>query len=137
MRGESLAREFEVKLEIPPHTISHVMRLPWLWGLASGELTASRMQSIYYDTPDSALRERGVTLRVRRVGAKCVQTIKAAVNGPALPIERDEWEGEISGEEPDLKQLTPPPLKGLSRRKLQRRLRPCFEVHVDRSAFPI
>jgi triphosphatase len=29
------------------------------------------------------------------------------------------------------------PLAGFSRKKLQRRLQPCFEIHVDRSAFPI
>jgi triphosphatase len=136
MRGEHPAREFEIKLEIPAQTVSKVMRLPWLWELASGELRPSRLQSIYYDTPSFALLERGVTLRVRRSGSTCVQTIKAAANGAALPIERTEWEDEISGDEPDLR-LASAPLKGMSRKKLRRRLRPCFELHVDRSAFPI
>ena len=136
MAGEHPAREFEIKLEIPAQTISKVMRLPWLWELASGELRASRLQSIYYDTPNFALRERGVTLRVRRSGAICVQTVKTAVNGAALPIERDEWEEELAGEEPDLG-LVGAPLNGISRKKLRRRLKPCFEIHVDRSAFPI
>jgi inorganic triphosphatase YgiF len=136
MTGDHPAREFEIKLEIPAQTISKVMRLPWLWELASGELKPSRLQSIYYDTPNLALRDRGVTLRVRRAGATCVQTVKTAVNGAALPIERDEWEEEIAGEEPDLS-LVGAPLDGLSRKKLRRRLKPCFEIHVDRSAFPI
>lgn len=137
MRGQSAAREFEIKLEIPAPTVSKVMRLPWLWELATGELRASRMQSVYYDTPRYTLRERGVTLRVRRVGGNCVQTIKAAVNGAALPIERNEWEEEIAGDEPVLALAAGTPLKDLSRKKLRRRLQPCFEVHVDRSAFPI
>jgi inorganic triphosphatase YgiF len=136
MRASGPAREFEIKLEIPAQTVGKVMRLPWLWELASGELNASQLQSCYYDTPEFALRERGVTLRVRRVGSTRVQTIKAAVNGAALPIERDEWEEEITGDEPVLK-LAATPLAGLSRKKLQRRLQPCFEIHVDRSAFPI
>jgi inorganic triphosphatase YgiF len=136
MRSQAAAREFEVKLEIPAQSVDKVMRLPWLWELASGELAPAKQQSIYYDTPNYVLREHGVTLRVRRVGATRVQTLKAAVNGAALPIERDEWEEEIDGEEPELK-LAGTPLAGLSRKKLQRRLKPCFEIHVDRSAFPI
>jgi inorganic triphosphatase YgiF len=136
MRGEGPAREFEIKLEIPAPTVSKVMRLPWLWELASGELCASKLQAQYYDTPEHALRKRGVTLRVRRVGSTKVQTLKAVANGATLPIERDEWEDEISGDGPDLK-LLETPLAGLSRKKLRRRLQPCFEIHVDRSAFPI
>ena len=132
-----MAREFEVKLEIPASAVSKVMRLPWLWELASGELKASRMASTYYDTPKFALRERGITLRVRRVGSARLQTIKASVNGAALPIERDEWEEEIVGDEPELKLAAGTPLDGISRKKLRRQLQPCFEVQVDRSAFPI
>lgn len=136
MRSQAPAREFEVKLEIPAQSVDKVMRLPWLWELASGELAPAKQQSIYYDTPDYVLRKHGVTLRVRRVGATRVQTLKAAVNGAALPIERDEWEEEIDSDEPELK-LAGTPLAGFSRKKLQRRLKPCFEIHVDRSAFPI
>jgi inorganic triphosphatase YgiF len=136
MRGAHPAREFEIKLEIPAQTVSKVMRLPWLWELASGELRPQRLQSIYYDTPNFTLLERGVTLRVRRAGATRVQTIKAAVNGAALPIERDEWEEEITGEEPEL-HFTGTPLEGMAKKKLRRKLKPCFEIHVDRSAFPI
>ncbi|MGQ0534095.1 MAG: CYTH and CHAD domain-containing protein [Caulobacteraceae bacterium] len=136
MQGGRSAREFEIKLEIPAQTVSKVMRLPWLWELASGELTASNMQAVYYDTPDYSLRDRGVTLRVRRVGARRVQTIKAAANGVALPIERDEWEEEIADDDPELK-LAGTPLADFRRKKLMRRLQPCFEIHVDRSAFPI
>jgi inorganic triphosphatase YgiF len=135
MRSAHPAREFEIKLEIPAQTVSKVMRLPWLWELASGELLPSHLQSVYYDTPKFALLERGVTLRVRRAGATRVQSIKAAVNGAALPIERDEWEEEISSEEPEL-HLDGTPLQGMAK-KLRRRLKPCFEIHVDRSAFPI
>lgn len=136
MRDGHPAREFEIKLEIPAQTVSKVMRLPWLWELASGEMRPQRLQSTYYDTPNFALLERGVTLRVRRAGATRVQTLKAAVNGAALPIERDEWEEEIAGEEPEL-HFNGTPLQGMAKKKLRRKLKPCFEIHVDRSAFPI
>lgn len=131
-----MAREFEIKLEIPASTVSKVMRLPWLWELASGELRASHMVSTYYDTKNGALRERGITLRVRRVGEVCVQTVKAAVNGAALPIERHEWEEEVPGAEPDLARAAGTALDDIPKRKL-RDLRARFDVKVDRSAFPI
>lgn len=136
MGGANPAREFEIKLEIPAQAISKVMRLPWLWELASGELRPAHLQSTYYDTPQFTLLDRGVTLRVRRSGATRVQTLKAAVNGVSLPIERNEWEEEIYGEEPELR-LAGTPLQGMAKKKLRRKLKPCFEIHVDRSAFPI
>ena len=131
-----MAREVEIKLEIPASTVSKVMRLPWLWELASGELRASHMVSTYYDTKNGALRGRGITLRVRRVGGVCVQTVKAAVNGAALPIERHEWEEEVSGAGPDLARATGTALDAIPKKKLKD-LRPRFDVKVDRSAFPI
>jgi inorganic triphosphatase YgiF len=50
--------------------------------------------------PPQKLRKHGVPLRVRRIGDRYVQTIKATSNGRLL--ERDEWESEIAGEVPDL-----------------------------------
>jgi inorganic triphosphatase YgiF len=126
------AREFEIKLEIPAQAISRVMRLPWLWELASDELRPQRLQSVYYDTPNFALLDRGVTLRVRRSGATRVQTLKAAVNGAALPIERDEWEEELSGDEPELR-FDGTPLAGMAKKKLRRKLKPCFEIQRSKS----
>lgn len=131
-----MAREFEIKLEIPASTVGKVMRLPWLWELASGELHAAHMISTYYDTPDLALRKRGITLRVRRVGARCVQTIKSAVNGAALPVDRYEWEEDVATIAPELERAAGTPLAEVPKRKLKG-LQQCFEVHIDRSAFPI
>lgn len=131
-----MAREFEIKLEIPAAAASKVMRLPWLWELASGELQPARMVSTYYDTPRCSLRDRGISLRVRRVGAKRLQTIKAPLNGSALPMQRSEWEEEIAGEEPDFGILTGTALDGVSK-KVRRALTPMFEAQVERSAFPI
>src|SRR5262245_8950477 len=121
MEAKRAAREFELKLQIPVQAAGKVMRLPWLWELATDELNASNLQAVYYDTPDFALRERGLSLRVRRSGARRVRTIKAAANGAALPIERDEWEEEITEDQNDLK-LKGTPLAEFRRKKLQRLL---------------
>ena len=65
-----MGREFELKLVIPAASANKVMRLPWLWEQASGEMQPRQMSTTYFDTPKYALRQKGISLRVRRVGAK-------------------------------------------------------------------
>lgn len=132
-----MAREIEIKLEIPSSAASKVMRLPWLWEQASGEVQPASMNATYYDTPKRLLRKKGLTLRVRRAGNKHVQTVKTALNGSAAPLMRCEWESEVLSGAPELKRALRAPLKEFSRRKLRRALKPMFEVKVERSAYPV
>src|SRR5215831_7746446 len=74
-------------------------------------------------------------LRVRRKGGRYIQTIKAASNFG--PFERDEWETEITGKEPDLSQANGTALEPLLSHKLRRRLKPLFETRVRRTVYPI
>ena len=74
-------------------------------------------------------------LRVRRVGNRYVQTIKAT--GNSAPFERDEWEAEIAGEEPDLSLAGGTALEPLVNGKLRRQLKPLFETRVRRTVYPI
>lgn len=132
-----MAREIEIKLEIPAAAASKVMRLPWLWEQASGEVQPASMSATYYDTPKRLLRKKGVTLRVRRAGNKHVQTVKTAPNGNGSPLARSEWETEVLSGAPEFKRAVSAPLKEFSRRKLRRALKPVFEVKVERSAYPV
>jgi inorganic triphosphatase YgiF len=61
-------------------------------------LSRAKLSSTYYDTPDLALRRRGLTLRVREEAGRFVQTVKA---GDGL-LARGEWEDAIAGKRPDL-----------------------------------
>ena len=74
-------------------------------------------------------------LRVRRVRNRYVQTIKATNNSG--PFERDEWETELAGQEPDLRMAEGTALERLANAKLQRQLKPLFETRVHRSVYPI
>ncbi len=132
-----MGREFELKLEIPAAAANKVMRLPWLWEQASGEMQPRQMSTTYYDTPKYALRQKGISLRVRRVGAKNIQTVKAISPRKASPIDRSEWEREINGEVPELRHVLGTPLQEFSRKKLRKSLTPVFEVKVERSAYPV
>ncbi len=132
-----MAGEIEIKLEIPASAASKVMRLPWLWEQASGEVQPAHMTATYFDTPKRDLRKRGLSFRIRRVGDKRVQTVKAAANGDASPITRHEWETEISGDAPELRHASGTPLEDFSKKKLRKTLAPVFEVKVERSAYPV
>ena len=78
-----MATEVELKLAVPPHVLRGAVELPWLRRLASGPPSRKRLVSVYFDTETFKLRDRGVSLRIRRMGRKRLQTIKAVGNGVA------------------------------------------------------
>lgn len=130
-----MAREFELKLEIPAVAAKAVMTLPWL--AAHTREDARCMTAVYFDTPKCSLRRRGISLRVRRIGDKHVQTVKATNGASAFPLDRHEWEHEVADDAPDLRFMEGTPLDTFSRRKLRRSLAPLFEVKVERNAYPV
>jgi triphosphatase len=74
-------------------------------------------------------------LRVRRIGDRYVQTIKAMTN--AGPFERDEWQAEIGGDAPELSLAYGTALEPLMTHRLRQRLKPLFETRVRRTLYPI
>jgi inorganic triphosphatase YgiF len=60
-----------------------------------------RLISTYYDTPDAALKERGLTLRVRDQDGNFIQTVKAGEFATGDPLSRDEWEDALDENRPD------------------------------------
>jgi inorganic triphosphatase YgiF len=74
-------------------------------------------------------------LRVRRIGDRHIQTIKAMRDSQLF--ERDEWEWEISGATPDLRLARGTALEPLLSRKLRRRLQPIFETRVRRTSYEL
>jgi triphosphatase len=60
-----------------------------------------RLISTYYDTPDLALKRRGLTLRVREQGDRFIQTVKAEDLDGRDILTRGEWEDELAANRPD------------------------------------
>src|SRR5262249_26090600 len=112
-------REVEVKLELPPTSLPQLRKIPFLRKLKLRSRRANEI-SVYFDTDKHKLRKKGLMLRVRRVADRHVQTIKAT--GDSWPLERDEWEAEIAGEEPDLSLANGTALESLLTDKLRRQL---------------
>lgn len=129
-----MGTEVELKLAAPAAAIGNAGSLPLLKRIAAGAATQTKLQSVYFDTPTCALREHGVSLRVRNAGARHLQTVKSA---DATPLGRKEWEYEIEGDRPRLDLAEDTALQPLLTDKLRKRLQPIFETEVDRVAIPV
>jgi len=126
--------EVELKLALSPKDLRRLQALPWI--RAMGRSAARQMLvSVYYDTEQFTLRDDGVSLRVRRIGNKRLQTVKAA--GSGAPFARREWEEEIASDKPDFACAKGTALEPLLNKALRRDLKPVFETSVQRTAFLI
>jgi inorganic triphosphatase YgiF len=123
-------QEVELKLELSEAAADAVQAS----GLLPGLPTITPLHAVYYDTPKLALRNAGLSLRIRRTGDLAIQTIKAAGPGTAGLFARSEWEQPVEGEAPELDETNPiTMLLGEKTRKLV----PSFEVLVERRAWMI
>jgi inorganic triphosphatase YgiF len=121
--------EVELKLAASPDALRKAMALPWLRKMAGGTSKREHLTSVYFDTPKLTLRDHGVTLRVRRIGDRRLQTIKATSG--AL-VSRDEWEHSIEGDRPQLQLAHRTALAPVLSGKVKHQLEPVFETDVDR-----
>ena len=119
------AMEIELKFRMPPGAAEQVLQHPMLQG---PERTA-QLRSVYFDTPDGALRGRGLGLRLRDTGEGFVQTVKH--DDGSGGIERGEWECFTPDEALDGDALARTPAgKALGGRIGD--LRPVFATSVER-----
>ncbi len=82
--------EIELKLRLSP---AQARRLPSLPSLSGRVPQKYRLLNTYYDTPDFALRNRGIALRLRRKGwAVWLMTVKCGASGAGGLAQRSEWE---------------------------------------------
>ncbi|MET4257540.1 triphosphatase [Bradyrhizobium sp. S3.12.5] len=120
--------ETELKFRVAPRSLSSVLRTG-----ANGrgrERAEQALVSTYYDTSKHKLRRHGLTLRVRKVDGRYVQTVKA---GNAGSVTRGEWENEVAGARPELEKARKTPLEDLTTKKLSRKLKPVFRTEVRRT----
>jgi triphosphatase len=132
-----MADEIELKLAAPAKAVARLAKAPWLQKLISAPVQRCVIDSVYFDTRSTKLRAAGISLRVRHIGEKTVQTVKHDPKGACGIFRRQEWEWEIAGNKPDLDLAKNTALAQFNLRKLRRKLRPVFETDVERSAVPI
>lgn len=124
--------EIELKLVIDPADGAAFAQSPLLAEIAPEDRAQS---TTYFDTSEGILRKTGLSLRVRRIGERYVQTIKAAGTAGAGIFARDEWEHDIAGPEPDLGGSSP--LGAMLDAAVLSRLAPVFSVTVRRRAWDV
>jgi triphosphatase len=130
-----LAEEVELKFAIPESDAKTVQKHLALRRARGARAARKHLRSVYYDTPDLALRRRGIGLRVRRVDGGWVQTVKCDGGGTAARLE---CEHEIAGERPDLTCVKEAGLQDLfSEIDAPAQLRPVFATDIDRTAWQV
>ena len=124
--------EIELKFRLNAATAKRAVhalaRLP-----SAGTPAVQKLDALYFDTRNGALRRAGLTLRVREEGGVFVQTVKRAG-----ALARAEWSDKVSAQTPDRD-------AGKSGRRLARvfkdadddTLRPRFRVKVTRTTIAI
>jgi triphosphatase len=96
--------EIELKLLAPQGILEKLREMPVIVQHARNRGAFRRLETVYYDTPDRLLFQRGMSLRVRRSGKKFVQTLKLLPD-IGQPLTRRQWETPVDGITPDLARL--------------------------------
>jgi triphosphatase len=125
--GKVAARERELKFDLDPRVVERIANHPLL---AAAFVEKRTLISVYFDTPDLALHQARVALRVRDTSAGHVQTIKA--EGREL-FDRPEWEQALACPEPDLAAAEATGLAPLTDAAVRARLRPLFKTATERT----
>lgn len=91
-----MATEVELKLYCSPDAIARVGTHPLITaGVETG--SAKRLENTYYDTPDLALHQERIALRLRSTPTEQLQTVKCAAKSVAGLSSRPEWETPYTG----------------------------------------
>jgi triphosphatase len=70
--------EIELKLLAPQGIFEKLREMPVIVQYARNRGAFRRLETVYYDTPERLLFQRGMSLRVRRSGKKFVQRAEAS-----------------------------------------------------------
>ena len=123
-------REIELKLLADPDLLAGFNDAPIIAANARSKGTSRHLKAVYYDTPKRALRRAGLSLRVRQIGNRFVQTVKSEFGDD--PLQRGEWEATVPSLNPDVA-LALPFVPDKLRADLERSLlQPVFTADIRR-----
>ncbi|MEO3430667.1 CHAD domain-containing protein [Pelagibius sp. CAU 1746] len=134
--GSSAPLETELKLRGAPETLLRLWRALPQAGSA-GAPRIKDLESTYYDTADLRLRKRGLALRIRRDGARFLQTVKTGDTAASAVLIRGEWEGEVPSPEPRPEIVDDPAIRAELDLISPGDLRPVFTTRVHREVMQV
>lgn len=108
-----MPKEIELKLSLPKNCIKQLLHVSLLNALSISQPVQLKLYTIYYDTPDLALKNKNCALRLRRIANHWVQTVKTEGSVASGLHERNEWEVTVTKKQLDLTQLNDPGLTRL------------------------
>jgi inorganic triphosphatase YgiF len=127
------SQEVELKLELPPGEIEALRRAPVLGDPARRPVD---QVTTYFDTDKGELRRAGYSLRLRRRGRSCLQTVKQRGTDSGGFSSRAEWEKKVDTPGLDFEALKATPLgKILTKGDMRKRLAPVSETQVRRTTW--
>ena len=126
--------EVELKLRIQPADVLRLRRHPAVEQASVDKPLTRKLTSIYFDTPQLALLDAGLSLRVRHMDGGWFQAVKGAGTSLAGLHRRKEWEDIIASAEPDFSKIVAPELtKIFDDPVLRSALNPIFTTDVRRT----
>ena len=126
-------QEIELKLTLEAHQAVAFKRLMARRRVAP---TTHNLLTRYFDTPDFALGDLGVALRIRRVGRRWIQTLKREGDRQGGLSVRAEYESPLRANMLDLARFPAEALAHIPRSLIQE-LAPMFETRFTRTAWLI
>ncbi|MBE7521878.1 MAG: CHAD domain-containing protein [Burkholderiales bacterium] len=132
--------EIELKLAIAPERVAALRAHPALRDVVRGACRSDRLVAVYHDTPDRRLLNAGVALRVRRLGASFVMTVKGppAEDAASGIVSRPEVEWPVAGDAIDTMRLATTPWRAVFAKALRRGpLAPVFTTRFTRTSWPL
>lgn len=125
--------ETELKLAVDAQALKRVPRVPAIAAAKHGRAVTRDLVSTYYDTPDFALRQAGVALRLRRKGREWIQTVKDCGTIHSGLFERHEWEMVLAQPSLNLPHLLATGLDIFKQNGLYQQLQALFTTEVRRT----
>lgn len=137
------SQEIELKLALPGADPADLAkRLAHLPLLARRKATQVRLHNVYFDTPEQALRQARVALRIRRVGSEAkpqwLQTLKMGGRGDSALSQRGEWEVPVPDATLDFHALQATPWSSIDPDgNMFEALAPSFSTVFDRTIWVV
>ena len=131
------AQKYALKLEGTEDALSQIIRSSFLREVWVQRRRPATVVSVYYDTEKQKLRKHGVTLEMRRIGRKHLQTVKQERELNAAWDNGAAWEQLVLGPRPQLGVTCDPEFGSLLNDKLNAKLHALFETRVRRRVYSI
>lgn len=97
--------EIELKLAVSRQDAVRLARSPFLRAISAQRARRLSLANTYFDTPDGELGRNQMSLRIRTVGRRRIQTLKTPANKTAGMQHFIEFESDVTGETPDIEKI--------------------------------